>query len=216
MMNIDTLYRLTRADANKVVRILLECFRDDPLYQKLIPQEDVRNRTLPEIFACDAGELLENDDAFADSPDVNGLIITDDDSQPYNHLKFFSVETYYAFRTIVSLIEDDASLKTLWQFLRARQYLNATWTKELPPHKYKHIIYFAVRPQARGTGMANKVMGPVLRYAEDKGLLVALETHNDKNLPMYNHYGFELYNTIGTPFGLKQYCMIRKPGANKV
>ena len=212
-MKIDTLYHLSRADAGKVVRILLECFRDDPLYQKLIPKEHLREKTLPEVFACDAGELLENDDAFADSADVNGLIIADDDSQPYNHLKFFSVEAFYAWKTNVSLIKDDASLKTLWQFLKARQYLNATWTKNLPAHRYMHIIYFAVRPAARGTGVARKVMAPVLKYADEKGLLVSLETHNEKNLPMYRHYGFELYDTMQTPFGLLQYCMIRKPGA---
>ncbi len=212
-MQIDTLYHLSRADAPKVVRILLECFKDDPLYRKLIPEEHLRDRTLPEVFACDAGELLENDDAFADSPDVNGLIIADDDSQPYNHLKFFSVETFYAWKTNVSLIKDDMSLKTLGHFLKARQYLNATWTKELPPRRYMHIIYFAVRPAARGTGMAHKVMEPVLRYADQKGLLVSLETHNEKNLPMYQHYGFELHTTIQTPFDLLQYCMIRNPGA---
>jgi GNAT superfamily N-acetyltransferase len=212
MMQIDTLYHLCRADASKVVRILLECFRDDPLYKKLIPEDELRDRTLPEVFACDAGELLENDDAFADGPDINGLIIVDDDSEPYNHLKFFSVETFYAWKTSVSLIKDDTSLKTLWQFLKARQYLNAGWTKELPAKQYIHIIYFAVRPEARGTGMAHKVMVPVLKYADQKGLLVSLETHNEKNLPMYQHYGFELYTTLETPFDLLQYCMVRKPG----
>ena len=212
MMNIDSLYHLTRADAPKVVRILLECFRDDPLYRKLIPKEHLREKALPEVFACDAGELLENDDAFADSEDVKGLIIADDDSQPYNHLKFLSVETFYALKTNVSLIKDDISLKTLGQFLKARRYLNAAWTRELPAKRYMHIIYFAVRPVDRGTGIAHKVMEPVLRYADQKGLLVSLETHNEKNLPMYKHYGFELHTTLQTPFELIQHCMIRKPG----
>ena len=85
-MNIDALYHLSRADAGKVVRILLECFRDDLLYRKLIPKDKIREKTLSEVFACDAGELLENDDAFADGPDVNGLIIADDDSQSYNRI----------------------------------------------------------------------------------------------------------------------------------
>ncbi len=212
-MQIDTLYHLSRADAPKVVRILLESFRDDPLYRKLIPEENLRDKALPEVFACDADELLENDDAFADGPDVNGLIIVDDDSQPYNHLKFFSVETFYAWKTNVSLIKDDISLKTLWHFLQARQFLNADWTEELPAKQYIHIIYFAVRPEARGTGMAHKVIEPVLRYADQKGLLVSLETHNEKNLPMYQHYGFELHATLETPFDLLQYCMVRQPRA---
>ncbi len=213
MMNIDTLYHLQRADAPKVVRILLESFRDDPLYRKLIPQEHLRDKALPEVFACDAGELLENDDALADSPDVNGLIIADDDSQPYNPLKFYSVETFYAWKTSLSLIKDDFSLKTLWQFLKARKFLNAAWTKDLPAKRYMHIIYFAVRPALRGTGMAHRIMAPVLAYADEKQLLTALETHNEKNVPMYQHYGFELYTTIKTPFDLPQYCMTRKPGA---
>lgn len=214
MMQIDTLYHLSKADAPKVIRILLESFRDDPLYRKLIPEEHLRDKTLPEVFACDAGEMLENDDAFADGPDVNGLIIADDDSQPYNHLKFFSVETFYALKTNLSLIKDDFSLKTLGHFFKARRFLNAAWTRELPVKQHMHIIYFAVRPAARGTGIAHKVICPVLQYADQKGLLVSLETHNEKNVPMYLHYGFELYTTIQTPFDVLQYCLIRHPGTS--
>lgn len=212
MMQVDTLYHLSRADAPKVVRILLESFRDDPLYCKLIPEGALRDRTLPEVFACDADELLENDDAFADGPDVNGLIITDDDSEAYNALKFYSVETFYAWKTNVSLIKDDISLKTLWHFLKARKYLNAAWTRELPAKKYIHIIYYAVRPPARGTGVAHRMIQPILSYADRKGLLVALETHNEKNVPMYQHYGFDLHTVMETPFDLLQYCMVRRPG----
>lgn len=211
-MRIDQLTHLQRTDAPKVARILLECFRDDPLYHKLIPQESLREKTLPEVFACDAGELLENGDAYADSPDVNGLIIVDDDSEPYNLLKYYSVETFYALKTQLSLIKDDSSLKTLWHFIMGRKYLNATWTRELHRKEHMHIIYFAVRPQARGTGMAHRIMLPVLQYADQKGLLTTLETHNEKNIPMYQHYGFQLFTTFQNQLGLKQYCMTREPG----
>ena len=44
-MDTDRLYRLTKEDAPKIIRILTECFREDPLYQKLIPRAEGRGDT---------------------------------------------------------------------------------------------------------------------------------------------------------------------------
>ena len=57
-MQTDRLYRVTEYDIPNVIRTLTECFQADPLYRQLIPDADVRQRTLPEIFNCDANEML--------------------------------------------------------------------------------------------------------------------------------------------------------------
>lgn len=211
-MKIDSLYPLQKNDVGLIIRALTECFLDDPLYQKLIPQLKLRAKALPEVFECDASEMLESCNVYADSPAVNGLVIVDDETEPYNPLKYLSVETFYALKTDAFLVKEDLSLKTLWNFFLGRKYLNSKWTDALPDERM-HLIYFAVRPSCRGSGIAHRLISPVLNYADQKGLIVSLETHNAANLPMYQHYHFELFKTLKSHFDLTQYCLVRKPRA---
>ena len=208
-MDTDRLYRLTKEDAPKIISILNECFQEDPLYRKLIPNEEVRKRALPGLFRCDAQELLDSCDVFADSPEVNGLIIVDDENEPWSPLQYYTEEAYYALKADVIVAMEDLSLRTLWNFILGRQYLSGEWTDDLEDPHQLHIIYFAVRPQSRGTGMAHRLISPVLDYADRRGFSVSLETHNPKNLGLYRHYGFLLFQTMERHFDLKQYCLVR-------
>lgn len=211
-MKTDRLYSLKKEDLPKAIRTLSESFAADPLYRQLIPEEELRKRLLPELFECDTEEMFECCDVFAEGPEVNGLIIVDDETEPYNPLAYYSTEAYYALKTDAYLIRDDLSLKTLWNFFLGRQYLNSRWTEELGDERL-HIIYFAVRPARQGSGIAHKLITPVLEYADREGLLLSLETHNALNLPRYRHYGFKVYKTLRSHFELTQYCLVREPGA---
>ena len=46
-MDSDKLYRVKKEDIPKLERLLTVCFAKDPLYCKLIPDEDTRKRLLP-------------------------------------------------------------------------------------------------------------------------------------------------------------------------
>ena len=210
-MDTDRLYRLTEADAPKIIDILNRCFEEDPLYLKLIPDPEVRKKALPGLFRCDAEELLGSCDVFADSPEVNGLIIVDDENEPWSPLQYYTEEAYYALKADAIVAMEDWSLRTLWNFILGRKYLSGEWTDDLNDPRQLHIIYFAVRPECRGTGLARKLMGAVLDYADRKDCTVSLETHNPRNLDLYRHYGFLLFQTMQRHFDLKQYCLVRPP-----
>ena len=60
-------------DLERLKELLTVCFKKDPLYAQLIPDEDTRNRLLPELFECDLTEFYETCEIFADSPDLNAL-----------------------------------------------------------------------------------------------------------------------------------------------
>ena len=57
-MDTDLLYRVTREDEAKLIALLTECFTNDPLYQELIPDEEKREKLLPELFRCDLDEAI--------------------------------------------------------------------------------------------------------------------------------------------------------------
>ncbi len=211
-MNLRNLYRVEREDMDRLRELLTECFEQDPLYMRLIPEEETRKRLLPELFECDLYEMFGTScEIYADSEEFNGMMILSDESEPYNPITFYLTEFLAGLRTDGFLIKEDHSLKTLWNFLIGRDYLNSRWTDELHQNQRLHIIYFAVRPSMQGKGIASRLMRPVIHYADEKKLMISLETHNEKNIPMYEHYGFRLFETVEKHFGLKQYCMVRDP-----
>lgn len=125
------LYKVTKKDLPKLQALLNKCFASDPLYETLIPNEDIRKKLLPKLFACDMEEFYKNCDIFADSPDLNGLLVVSDETEPYHFLQYYFTELEAELQTDAWLIKEDPSLKTLFHFFAARDYLNSHWTTQL-------------------------------------------------------------------------------------
>lgn len=209
-MESDKLYRVKKEDLPRLPELLVECFSRDPLYCQLIPDQETRNRLLPELFECDLTEFFETCEIFAESPDMNALLVVSDESEPYNPLTFYLAEAWAGLRTDEYLIKEDPSLKTLWNFVKGRDYLNSRWTDQLHQEERLHVIYLAVRPTMQHHGLAAVLMEEVIAYAQSHHLMVSLETHNPANVPMYEHFGFKIFGIVQKNFDLKQYCMIRE------
>ena len=126
-------------------------------------------------------------------------------------IRFYLTEAWASLKTDEYLIKEDRSLKTLWNFIRGRDYLNSRWTAQLHQENRLHIIYLAVSPGARHTGVAEILMDEVIRYSESHRMLISLETHNEKNLSFYSHFGFKTFGIVEKDMGLKQYCLVREP-----
>ena len=87
-------------------KLLTGCFEHDPLYCKLIPDEEIRKRLLPELFACDLTEFYETCEIYSDSPEMNSLLVVSDETEPYNPLTYYLAEAWASLRTDEFLIKD--------------------------------------------------------------------------------------------------------------
>ena len=209
-MDSDKLYRVKKEDIPKLEKWLTVCFAQAPLYSHLIPDEDTRKRLLPELFHCDLEEMFATCEIFADSPELNGVLVVSDESEPYNFFQYYATELHAYLKTDEYLIKEDKSLKTLWNFIRGRDYLNSHWTAQLHQENRLHIIYLAVSPNVQHHGVAEKLMDDAIRYAEEHRMMISLETHNEKNVAFYAHFGFKVFGIVEKGMGLKQYCLVRE------
>ena len=99
-MESERLYQVQKEDLPKLENLLTQCFREDPLYHSLIPNKDVRERLMPELFKCDLTEFYECCDIYADSPECNSLLVVSDEMEPYEHLfKAYFTEIAAALKT---------------------------------------------------------------------------------------------------------------------
>ncbi|RGZ00668.1 GNAT family N-acetyltransferase [Clostridium sp. AM58-1XD] len=209
-MESQKLYRVQKEDLPKLRELLTQCFAEDPLYLSLIPDEETRKRLLPELFECDLTEFFEICKIYADSPKLNGILVVSDGSEEYNPVQYFLTEAKASLKTDEYLIKEDRSFKTFWNFVIGRDYLNSSWTDQLHREERLHIIYLAVRPSMQHHGISAYLMNEAIAYAENKKMMISLETHNEKNVTLYQHFGFKIFGIVEKHFRLKQYCMVRE------
>lgn len=209
-MDSDNLYRVQRKDLPKLERILNLCFAHDPLYETLIPDAGIRKRLMPELFHCDLDEFFETCEIFADSEDLNGVLVVSDGAKPYHLLRSCLSEAKAALYTDTCLIKEDHSLRTFCNFLKGVDYLNSSWTDQLHQSQRLHIIYLAVDPGIQHHGVAALLMNEAIDYARRHKMMISLETHNEKNLSFYQRFGFKVYGVVKKNFPLNQYCLIRE------
>ena len=210
-MDSEKLYRVQEEDLSKLEELLCRSFAADPLYVELIPDEEVRTRLMPELFECDLEEFFETCEIYADSSELNSILVVSDGTEHDAALHNLLVDFFAVLKTDSYLIKEDPSLATLWKFIQGKDYLNSSWTSQLHSNQRLHVIYLAVAPKAQHHGLAEKLMDEVIDYAYKNKLMISLETHNPANVAMYEKFGFQLYGVVQKKgFHLKQYCMIKQ------
>ena len=112
-MKTDRLYRVEKKDIEKLNSLLTESFAKDPLYLNLIPQAEKRQKLLPELFSCDLDELFENCEIYADSPDLNGIIIVSDETNPKNPKNKNPFNIFNPKKTKINIILNNNTIKTI-------------------------------------------------------------------------------------------------------
>lgn len=137
---------------------------------------------------------------FADSPELNGVLVVSDESEPYNFFPILCNGTSCLFKTDEYLIKEDPSLKTFWNFILGKDYLNSKWTDQLHQEERLHIIYLAVDPAMQHHGISALLMNEAIAYAHQHHLMISLETHNEHNVALYQHFGFKLYGVLEKHF----------------
>lgn len=195
-MKSNKLYRVKKEELPNLIKMLSRCFAHDPLYETLIPDPEIRKRLMPELFHCDMDEFYETCEIFADSPELNGVLVVSDEAEPYNLLHFYLAEAKALIQTDSFLIKEDHSLRTFYNFLRGEDYLNSRWTDQLHEDQRLHIIYLAVNPDLQHHGIAGSLMQEAIDYAQAHDMMISLETHNEKNLEFYEKFGFKTYGIV--------------------
>ena len=75
-MESDNLYRVQEEDLPRLQKLLTVCFAQDPLYHTLIPDDDTRERLLPELFSCDLTEFFQTCEIYSDSSELTKANLT--------------------------------------------------------------------------------------------------------------------------------------------
>ena len=83
--------------------------------------------------------------------------------------------------------------------------------KRLIPYKHWFLQTIAVDPQFQGKGYAGKLLGPMLTRMDEECLPCYLETIDEANVSLYEHFGFEVVDKSEVPnTNLTNWAMVRR------
>lgn len=78
-----------------------------------------------------------------------------------------------------------------------------------PDHYYLSVL--GTHPDHQGTGVASRVLRPVLDHCDEQGVGAYLESSKERNIPFYRRHGFEVADELHLPGGPPLWPMWRDP-----
>ena len=92
---------------------------------------------------------------------------------------------------------------------------NLRWRKQkCGKSNYYYIQLIAIERTMKGNGVLRRLIDPVLECCEQQKIPVLLDTHDKDNVPIYQHFGFELVmeHPSKNDSSIAQYSMMKKAG----
>ncbi len=196
--------QLTFSDLEPMAQVLARSFEKDPLVSFILPNAKTRVKTVAKFFRAMGRLNIRAGSAFGIGEPLQGVAVWSFPNKP----------------------EASASPKDLLTFLpvlfspypigvrRARAVLGQIDTNHKKhasePHFY--LDNLGVLASARGKGLSSKLIRPFLQMADEQKVIAYTDTVTDVNVPLYQHFGFELVEENFIPSaGITTYALRRTP-----
>lgn len=84
--------------------------------------------------------------------------------------------------------------------------------KDFTDHYDWYLYNLSIKQESQGKGIASKLLRPMLEFCDKEQMAAYLETNKEKNVGLYEHYGFELKKEELVPkSNVTHYAMVRRP-----
>ena len=198
-----TLLKLEKKYIKPVSLMLSRAFKDD--LKEVFPDPEERRVKTPYVNELYLLYEFSNSKAFITSPKLEGIAVWIH-SNKWKKRPFWRILTSGAIWPAMKI-----GIKALRKMQALDKYI-AGKHKELSPNKHWYLAVLAVDPKHQGKGYASKLLNEMLSYIDEEGLPCYLETDGEKNVFMYQHFGFEVVDEFVVP-GTKDklVAMLRKP-----
>ena len=198
MSLISDLYKLQKKDIKKVLNVFLNAYSDDPMFEKFIQEEDKRRAQFEIMlkFCVKYGDVFSISDNFEG---VMAIVSHDKGDMTVGRVirsgGFFSSMKLMSLRKIM-----EASSKALEEA-----------KKDLDIGPYIFLFIMAVSKEFQGKGYGGKFLRAIIEKSEIEKKPIYLETQNEKNVSLYEHFGFHVVNkiTMPDPVNLPMWLMVR-------
>jgi GNAT superfamily N-acetyltransferase len=180
----DSIIRLTKVNIKTAAVTLARAFQDYPVSVFFTPDDEKRRKTGPSKFRRILRSTIATGEAYATFPKMEGVAL------------WFPA---------------DIKRNSWWQRLTSGELLSALFTdketkrrqrafgeysmktrKKIVPGKHWYLQILGVDPDYQGKHYASRLLKPMLARADREGVPCFLETQLEKNVTLYQHFGFRV------------------------
>ena len=197
------LYIAQKKDLDRLAEIAADAYRDYPLHNWFTKGKyDEKSSKL--LMQISLKTMTEDAVIYADSEEMNGFAAW----LPFG---FTGNKTFpFLINGGVELILH-AGLGIIGRLLTYENYA-MNLKKEFTDNYDWYLYNLSIKKDAQGKGIASKLLRPMLQFCDDEKMVAYLETNKEKNVSLYNHYGFELKKEELIPkTSVMHYAMVRNP-----
>lgn len=185
-------------DMEKAVECNIDAFTGYRLYDVLFKEHNTYD-VMRKLWISSLKTLSDTAMIVVDSENINGMA-------------FFLPPGYKGMPILPYLRSGGLKmpLSTLYPQARYESFC-MQMKKRHTDHNSWYLFDLVVRQKKQLQGVAKSMLLPFMEYLDETGQDIYLETHADKNVPFYNHFGFEVVETGLVPKSdLTHYGMLRR------
>ena len=197
MSLISDLDKLKKQDIKKAANVLANAFSVDPLWKEIFNDED-KFRVQFEFFLrfC-----MKYGNVFSTSDNFEGVMAILPHDKDMNLWRIIRSGAFFLSMKISSVAKKMTPIYKLIE--EAKENL------DIGP--YIHLFIMGVSQEFHGKGFGGKLLRALVEKAEIERKPMYLETQNEKNVSLYEKYGFYVVKEINLPdpINLPMWLMVR-------
>lgn len=201
--DLNNLLRLEKSQVRAASEVLSRAFHDDPLFSSFIPDPLQRKKKLHYLLETMVHYSVSYGEVYATSPNFEGVAVW---------LPFDKVEMtlWRGIRNGGLSIIFNLGLRSTFRQLSVSDLMSSRHKRHITsPHWYLYLL--GVEPELQGKGYASKLVKAMLDRTDREGLACYLDNTNEKNLTMYQRYGFRVIEEYEIPrTGVKIWGMLKE------
>lgn len=196
--------QLTLSDLEQMEQVLARSFEEDPLVSFILRNKKTRVKTVAKFFRAMGRLNIRTNSAFGVGEPLQGVAVWSFPNKPEASATPKDLFTFPPLLFSSYVIGAQRARAVFKQIdVNHKKYASE-------PHFY--LDNLGVLVSSRGKGLSSKLIRPFLEMADSQKVIAYTDTVTKSNVPLYQHFGFELVeeNLIaGT--GITTYALRRTP-----
>lgn len=204
---IENLYKVQKKDIPKAGVVLADAFQHDPVW-KLVFRNEARLEQRGVLFESPIKFCLKYGEVYAPSERLEGVALwLPGDSADM---------TVWRMIRSGAIISGMKAMKACTKLARRQGRifgpLQADRKAHMKGRTYTYLMVLGVATELQGQGFGGKLLRALIEESEQVGVPIYVETETERNVGMYEKFGFRVLKQITLPIiDLPQWEMIREP-----
>ncbi|TES84899.1 MAG: GNAT family N-acetyltransferase [Dehalococcoidia bacterium] len=200
---INNLVRLNKAQVKPAAEVLSRAFQNYPLLRYYFPDELKRRKMASFFVSVPVYYGLRYGEVYATSTGLEGIAV-------WLPSENCPMAVWKILRSVPMSVLFGFGRYGGSKMRRMDAYIDEIH-KRLVPYPHWFLQAVGVDPRYKGQGYASRLLKPMLARIDEEGLPCYLETHNESNVSLYEHFDFAVIEKSTIPeTNLTNWAMLRK------